>query len=721
MSVSPESGDTPSVPPVPRLDAVSDLVEFAGRLSASSVIVPGGDRLEDLQLVEAARDHGIIKRIILVGHKDRLGAAVGDSGIQIDPDDIVAVDNDEEIARATVAHIKQGDVDIVLKGNISTPIINRHMLPLAERSTVTLASIFDAAAIADGRPMILTDAGVTTVCNFGRMMDLIRNAVDVAHLVMGIERPRVAILSANEKQIPSLPSTWMGLELARRQWSDAVVCGPLSFDLATSPESVAIKGMPDLPGAKEVAGKADILVCPGIDAANVIYKVVSAMTRYGQASIAGITVGFPIPYVILSRADTLETRLDSVALCGIYAQRRALLRRQKEKTASVAAPELRHRVLAVNPGSTSLKMAVYENDHCVWDFEAPTAAYTNKPPAEQLESVRQLKQTICEHLQEQGIEALDAISGRGGFLPRPDQKLQSGTYWVARVEGDRVVVDQDIVDGVLKYPERSHASNLGAPLAAELARHFHIPAFIVDPVVVDEFDSQAEISGYKGIERRSTAHILSVRMATKRAAKDVGRPMDQINLVVAHLGGGITIATVRQGKIVDNNIGLLGEGPFTPCRAGQLPLGELIDLCYSGRFTRDELVRELTNNGGLRSYLSEHRMERIEERIAEGDLLAERVVTAMVYQIAKGIGAAYVAAGCDVETIVLTGGLVRSELVRKTLRKRVGRLAPVLIYRESLEMGALASGAMEALSGRVKAKHYKLPQEERLCGGRQDG
>jgi butyrate kinase len=243
----------------------------------------------------------------------------------------------------------------------------------------------------------------------------------------------------------------------------------------------------------------------------------------------------------------------------------------------------------------------------------------------------------------------------------------------------------------------------------------------VDPVVVGEFDSQAEISGYHGITRRSTAHGLSVRMAMKQTARDIGRPVGQINLVVAHLGGGITIATVRRGRIVDTNIALLGEGPFTPCRAGQLPLGELIDICYSGRFTRDELIRELTGNGGLRSYLGEHRMEVIEKRIADGDQLAERVVAAMVYQMGKGIGAAYVAAGCDVEAIVLTGGLMRSELIRNSLRKRVGRLAPILVYRESLDMKALATGAVDALSGRVKIKRYSLPRDKGLCGGLQDG
>jgi phosphotransacetylase len=237
-------------------------------------------------------------------------------------DDMVAADDDEQMAAATVELIRDGGVDIVLKGGVSTPIINRHMLPLAVRPTVSLATVFDAAPLANGRPMILTDAGVTTVCTAERLVDLIDNAVDVAQAVMGIDRPRVAILSANEKQIPSLPSTRIGLELARRPWPSAAVCGPLSFDLATDLDSVAIKGMPDLPGAEEVAGRADVLVCPGIDAANVLYKVIAAMNKFGQASLASITVGFPVPYIILSRSDSVETRLASIALCAVYARRR---------------------------------------------------------------------------------------------------------------------------------------------------------------------------------------------------------------------------------------------------------------------------------------------------------------------------------------------------------------------------------------------------------------
>lgn len=682
--------------PTERLETVADLVEIAGRLAPSTVVVPGGDRIGDLRLVESARDHGIIDRIILIGQKDRITRAVDEVGIEIDPQNIVAGDGDEQVAAATVELIKTGDINIVLKGNISTPILNRHMLPLAVRPTVSLVSIFDAAPIANGRPMIVTDAGVTTVCNFGRMADLVRNAVDVAHVVMGIDRPRVAILSANEKQISSLPSTWIGARLSERNWPDAVVYGPLSLDLATDPGSVAVKGVPDLPGAQEVAGRADILVCPGIDAANVLYKTITAMIKYGQASLGGITVGFPVPYIILSRADTLGTRLESIALCSIYAQRTLDAEPHKARTRKSAKT---YRVLVVNPGSTSMKVAVYENDRCLRQTEVAHNVPPMNTPTERSNQIEHLTKLAREVLDQCDTQKVDAVAARGGFLPRPAEKLAGGTYGV----------DEAMVSAVLDHPEKDHASNLGIPVAAALARELKVTTFVVDPVVVDEFAPEAELSGYAPIVRRSTSHALSVREAARRAAQAIGMPLEEINLVVAHMGGGITVAAVRKGKMVDNNIALLGGGPFTPQRAGQLPTDELIELCYSGRFTRSELVEELTKRGGLQSYLGEHRMETIEHQIEEGDEHARLVVDAMVYQIAKEIGAMFVAAGSDVEAIVLTGGLARSKLVRTGLRGRVGRLAPVMVFEGSLEMAALAAGAVEALSGCETPQKYKPP------------
>ena len=700
------------VNPNANLEKVVDLVEIAGGLPSSTVVVVGGHRIEDLRLVESARDHGIVDRIILVGSKERITKSIAEVGIEIDPDDIVPADSDQEIARKTVELIKAGGVDIVLKGAISTPIINRHMLPLACRSTVSLATLFDAASIGKGRPIIMTDAGVTTVCNFGRMQDLVRNAIDVAHTVLGLDRPRVAILSANEKQIPSLQSTWMGLELAKRSWPDAVVCGPLSFDLAIDPESVAIKGLPDLPGAVEVAGRADVLVCPGIDTANTLYKTISAMNKYGEASLASITLGFPMPYIILSRSDSLETRLVSIALCAVYVQRnmkkKQLLQQPAASTATV--PET-FRVLAVNPGSTSLKLALFENDRCIQQDEISWEVAMTCSPSEREGHIELVTQLILGILGQWGGGRVDAIAARGGFLPRPAGKLSGGVYLVAQKRDGKIVLDEGIVSAVRDRPERRHPANYGAPIAAGLALKLETLAVIVDPVIVDEFSPEAEISGYKPIVRRNTSHALSVRAAARRVAKDVGRRLEDMNLVVAHLGGGITVAAVRRGKIIDSNISLLGGGPFTPQRAGELPVGELIDLCYSETLTREELIDELTVHGGLRSYLGTDDMEKIEQLIADGDKQALLIADAMTYQISKEVGKAFVAAGCDVEAIVLTGGLTRSKWLRDGVKRRIIRLAPVHVYEGSLEMAALAEGAIDVLSGRQQPILYKAPEE----------
>jgi len=702
--------DNANPPPIEPLETVADLVEIAGQLGPSNVVVVGGDRLEDLRLVESARDHGIIDRLLLVGNRERIERAVGEVKIDIDWEDVTGTDGEEQTAAATVEIIRKGAADIVLKGNISTPIINRHMLPLSERRTVSLATVFDASAIGGGRPIVMTDAGVTTVCNFGRMVDLVRNAVDVARTVMGIARPRVAILSANEKQIPSLRSTSLAAELSRRDWPDAVVYGPLSFDLATDPESVAVKGLPDVPAATEVAGRADVVVCPGIDSANVLYKTLTALSKFGEASLASITVGFPVPYIILSRADALSTRLESIALCNVYSRRHRAAAAPTVKPPA-RQPELPRRVLVVNPGSTSMKVAVFENDLCLHDSEGPCELDV-AAGADLRRQVEQLAGGVLAVLKQSGAEPIDAVVGRGGFLPRPAAKLPAGAYVVAEREDGGITVHDGIVSAVLDRPEKPHASNLGIPLAAALAERLGVPAYAVDPVVVDEFRPEAEVSGYAPVARRSTSHALSVRAAARRAAEAIGRPIEDVNLVVAHLGGGITVAAVRGGKMVDNTIALLGGGPFTPQRAGQLPLMELIDLCYSGRFTREGLLEELTKRGGLRSYLGTDRMEEIEQRIADGDEAARLVVDAMVYQIGKEIGSQYVAAGCDVEAIVLTGGLARSDLVRSGIRRQVGRLAPVMVFPGSLEMAALAAGAIDALAGRCQPYRYVPPPPE---------
>jgi len=304
-----------------RIEAVSDLVLVAGGLKPRTVIIPGGDREDDLRLVESARDHGIVDRCILVGDGKAIRHAASAVGISVPDDDIVAASSHEETAQRTVEHVLQGTVDVILKGNISTPVLNRAMVRIAVRETMSLVTMFDAAPICAGRPMLMTDPGVTTVCSFTRMVGLVENAVDVARSILGLKRPRVAILSANEKVIESLPSTRMGQQLSEYDWQDAVVYGPLSFDLAVSRESVRLKGVPLKGAAREVCGQADILVCPCLDSANVLYKVIGEMVKYGLGTFAGVTVGVSVPYVILSRGDNVETKLQSIALSSIARER----------------------------------------------------------------------------------------------------------------------------------------------------------------------------------------------------------------------------------------------------------------------------------------------------------------------------------------------------------------------------------------------------------------
>jgi len=688
------------------LRSVSDLVDIAGKLGGTTVLIPGGDRVEDIRLVDAARDHGIIEKAILVGNKDKIIANSAKLGVDVDKVEVVDVREDTLIGEKTVELVNAGGVDVVLKGGISTPIINRAMLKLAVKPTVSLASIFDASQISGGRPIVMTDAGVTTVCNFGRMVDLISNSVEVARKVIGIESPKVAVLSANEKIIPSLPSTMMGLELSKLQWDNAVVCGPLSFDLATDLDSVQTKGMPDLPNAEIVAGQADVVVCPGIDSANILYKTVASLVKHGDASIAGITLGFKVPYIILSRSDNIATRLESVALCSVYAQRTKSL--EKEFSASEQTKlETGKRVLVVNPGSTSIKLGVYNNENCLFESEATFTPGATDTPAGRVEQAKKLAELVKQELEKEGIDSVDAVSGRGGFLPQPKGKLSGGTYSVAEKVGDKIVVNEKIVLAITEHPIMDHASNLGIPVAAELAGYFNVPAFTVDPVVVDEFSELAEFSGYAPIVRKSAAHALSIRAAAKRAAESVGRSIEDINLVVGHLGGGMTVASIVKGKMVDNTIALHGAGPFTPARAGQLPANELIDLCYSGKFSKDELKAELSKKAGLISYLGTSDMIDIGNRIADGDEKAKLAVDAMVYQIAKDIGAAFVAADCNAEAIVLTGGLTKSAYVTKAIRQRVGRLAPVVVFKGSVEMSALANGAVSIMNGKEKPQDYQ--------------
>jgi butyrate kinase len=340
------------------------------------------------------------------------------------------------------------------------------------------------------------------------------------------------------------------------------------------------------------------------------------------------------------------------------------------------------RILAINPGSTSTRVAFFEDDRCLFEEELRHGAIGT--PGED-EEIRRRLEAVRSILEDRKIDlsTLDAVVGRGGLL-RP---VPGGVYSV----NARLL--RDAAQGV----QGRHPANFGAPLAAELARESGAPAFVVDPVSVDEFDDLARVSGLAQIERRSLSHALSIRAAVRALASDLGRPWRDVRAVVVHLGGGISVSPVRDGRIVDAN-NAVSEGPFSPQRSGGLPVQELLDLVYSGRYTQAEIRRLTVGDGGLRSYLGTDDATEVERRIAAGDDRAEQIYRALAYQVAKEIGAMATVLEGRVDAVVLTGGLARSELLVDWIRDRVEFLAPVRVAHLA-EMQALAAGALSVLRG----------------------
>lgn len=518
-------------------ESVAELLEIAGKLNSSTVVIAGGDRTEDLRLVESARDHGIISRIILVGTERQIRKSVKKVGIEIEEEDIVPADDDEDTAEKTVDLVCSGSVDIVLKGNISTPVLNRRMLKIAESPTVSLASVFDAAPVANGRPIILTDAGVTTVCTYGRMVGLVQNAVEVARLVMGIDKPRVAILSANEKQIPSLRSTWIGKMLSERDWPHAFVYGPLSFDLATDQGSVQIKGLSDTGDSLQVAGRADVLVCPGIDGANILYKTLTAMVKYGQASIAGITVGFTVPYIILSRADALETRLMSIALCSIYRQRK----KEREPRTGGGKPR-KNRVLAFDSGDACIKAALFSGDRITEYQKIPDG-----------KNERDTVSIIEGLLKKWDAGGIDGISVPGTETKKKERR----GYEIRRIS---------IPQGDTAEPEEPSPRRSNETAALLLSKRLGIPSFVFNPGTGSSQD---------GLPRDIFKAMSSAALLAARA---LGLPFDRIKLVVLYLfAKGSAAAVFNRGNIIrflDPRVLARPHTEMKPSRAGRNRMDE---------------------------------------------------------------------------------------------------------------------------------------------------
>jgi butyrate kinase len=359
------------------------------------------------------------------------------------------------------------------------------------------------------------------------------------------------------------------------------------------------------------------------------------------------------------------------------------------------------KILAINPGSTSTKIAVYEDT-------TPLLVRNIRHSTEELAAFSQVidqfdfrKALVLSELEKEGIPfQFDAIIGRGGLI----KPIPGGVYEV-----------NDVMREGAKHCLRDHACNLGCLIAAELATLLPgCRAFIADPGVTDELDDIARITGLPQMPRITIWHALNQRaiarrFATEQTALHPEKPVryEDLNLIICHLGGGISTAVHHQGRAIDVNNALDGEGPFSPERSGTLPMGDLIDLCYSDTLTKREVKKLIYGRGGLTAHLGTNDMLDIERRIEAGDTHAAEVLDAMIYQVAKSIGALSVVLSGKIDAILLTGGIARSEYVISRLTERISFLAPVHIYPGEDELEALAMNALGALRGELTVQEYK--------------
>lgn len=351
--------------------------------------------------------------------------------------------------------------------------------------------------------------------------------------------------------------------------------------------------------------------------------------------------------------------------------------------------------LIINPGSTSTKIGVFEDETLLFDetLRHPTEEISKYATIIDQKDFR--KDIIISFLKEKNfdINSLNVVVGRGGLL----KPIPSGTYEV----NDRLL--EDLRAGV----QGQHASNLGGILAKEIADSINVPAYIVDPVVVDEMEPVARYSGLPELPRTSIFHALNQKAVAKRYAKESGRKYEDLNLIVIHLGGGVSVGPHKKGKIVDIFNALDGDGAFSPERAGSVPSGALVKLCFSGKYTEKEIMKKLVGNGGFNAYLGTNDMREVNKMIAAGDEKAAAVREAFIYNIAKNVGAMATVLDGKVDRIIVTGGIAYNAELVEELKEKCGWIAPFTVYPGEDELLALAQGGLRVMTGAEKAAVYQ--------------
>jgi len=354
------------------------------------------------------------------------------------------------------------------------------------------------------------------------------------------------------------------------------------------------------------------------------------------------------------------------------------------------------RILAINPGSTSTKIAVYQNANPIFLKNIKHSPEELAPFAKTTDQFEFRKNIILQQLKEADIQ-LDnvlAVMGRGGLL----KPIPSGVY----------AVNEAMIRDLKNSPLGEHASNLGGLIAHDLVKSLpNAKAYIVDPIVVDEMDDIARVAGHPLFERKSIFHALNQKAIARDFAKSTHRKYEDLNLIVVHLGGGITVGAHKKGKVIDVNQGLDGEGPFSPERSGTLPVGELIRLCFSEKYSLKEVQKMNKGAGGLVAYLGTNDAAEVEKMVETGDSKAELIYHAMAYQVAKMVGEMYTVLKCEVDAILITGGIAYDKNFVNWIQERIYKIAPVHVYPGEDEMRALAINGLMVIRGEHEVREYK--------------
>ena len=350
--------------------------------------------------------------------------------------------------------------------------------------------------------------------------------------------------------------------------------------------------------------------------------------------------------------------------------------------------------LIINPGSTSTKIAVFDDETMLFE---ETLRHSNEELAPFNSIVEQKdfrKKIITDLLEEKAfdIKELGMIVGRGGML----KPIPGGTYNVT----------DELLNDLMIGKSGQHASNLGGILAKEIADPLSIPSFIVDPVVVDELQDIARFSGVPELPRKSIFHALNQKAVAKRYAKEIGKPYSDLNLIVVHMGGGVSVGSHSGGKIIDVNNALDGEGAFSPERSGTVPAGDLLKLAFSGEYTHAELQKKLVGGGGVTAYCKTNDMRDLIKASHTGDEFSADVLKAFIYQVSKEVGAASCVLCGKVDQIILTGGIAYNSEIQHGIADHVQFIAPITVYPGEDELLALVQGGLRVMNGEEEAMVY---------------